>query len=98
LKVLLVVSWVFILISFASGIIQLVRDSSHLGSWSSSYRAAMDTLLSHSEEEKAIKEASLVLDRQDIVSNMVPFWIQVVFLSAAFVIQVALASIFLFLN
>lgn len=98
LKILIVVSWVLILCSFASGIVQLVRDSTHLGSWSSTYRSAMDSLADETKnEDDAILAANTALSRNDTVSNMVPFWFQVVTLAIAFVIQVTVASISLFI-
>jgi hypothetical protein len=58
----------------------------------------MDSLADETKnEDDAILAANTALSRNDTVSNMVPFWFQVVTLAIAFVIQVTVASISLFI-
>jgi len=86
LKVLLIVRWGLIFLSFFFGIKQLIDDSSFLGSWSRAYSTAKKKLAENSDEDVAIKEAEKVFENKQSVSNMNSFWNQVYLIGLAFII------------
>lgn len=98
LKILLIVSWSLIFFSFYFGINQLISDSSFLGKWSRNYSKAKKVLAEIENEDTAMKAAEKVFEDQNIVSNMQQFWNQVYLIGLAFVIQVTIVSISLFLK
>lgn len=94
LKVSLVVSWVLIFVSFVFGFIQLVGDSSFLGSSSSRFADARDELAKGDEieESKRLENANAILKNKPRVSRMWPFYWQVVLIGIAFILQMVVLS------
>lgn len=98
LKILLIVSWGLIFISFIFGIRQLISDSSFLGAWSGYYSSAMKELSKDDGDDKGIEKIKKIFEDKKTVSDMNSFWLQVCFMAISFIIQIAVVSISLFLE
>lgn len=98
-KVLLIVSWILLFISFCFGIRQLIIDSTFLGEWARRHGEALAIIGKVGlNEEEAIVMATEKLASGNFTSNMWPFWIQIILMAIAFIIQIIVVSCALFVR